>query len=97
MSKAIVNGRKYDTETAQFIVTSREVVHPDNLSRLYRKQNGEYFIQIEGFGCFPSGLEGIMNKCKQHFIPLQTIEAKAFVEEYCDADTYVRLFGDVDE
>lgn len=97
MCKAIVNGRKYDTETAELIVGKHNPIHPSNLSRLYRKQNGEFFAYYECLGNFPNNMEVLVYKAKRNIIPLAETEAKALVEEWCDADEYIRLFGDVDE
>lgn len=43
--KKIINGRKYDTETAAVIGSSKE-----SNETLYRKRTGEYFMYWDGWG-----------------------------------------------
>lgn len=91
--KKIINGKRYDTDTAEFIGT----VHPGQLEywteELYRKRNGEFFLYVIG-GRGPSSKYGSGNA---EIRPLSIKEAQEWVEKYLDADTYEKVFGRVDE
>lgn len=100
--KKIINGKKYDTETA------RELVFWDNgyigsdfsyvEEVLYKKKTGEYFLK--GFG-------GPMSKyAESHgnnvgwgekIIPMSEVEAKKWSEEKLSVYKYEELFGEVEE
>ena len=95
--KAVINSRLYDTKTAQYIGGKANYWHASNRSSLYRKKTGEFFIHNQLCGCLPKSMEALMAKQKNSIIPLTLDEAKALVEEWCSADTYIRLFGDVEE
>ena len=96
--KAVINSKMYDTSTAEYIGGKANYWHPSTKSTLYRKKTGEYFIYNVLCGCLPHSMEeALMTKQKNSIIPLTEEEAKALVEEWCDADTYIRLFGDVEE
>ena len=100
--KKIINGRKYNTETAR-CVGIYEVGVGDNLygfsEELYRKRNGEYFLYGAGgpgskysktIGCNEwSGTEEIT--------PMAYEEARSWAEKHLDADEYEAEFGDVPE
>ena len=96
--KAVINSRLYDTKTALYIGGKANYWYPSSKSTLYRKKTGEYFIYNVLCGCLPDSMkEALMAKQKNSIIPLSEAEAKALVEEWCSADTYIRLFGDVEE
>lgn len=100
--KKIINGRRYDTQTAKLVgYTSYSTPGDFNYwwEGLYRKRTGEFFLQGEG---------GPMSKYSEHLsenewtggqkiIPLSLKEAQEWVERYLDADTYEELFGRVSE
>ena len=89
--KKIIGGKRYDTETAEFIGS----VHPGQLNywreELYRKRNGEFFLY--GIGG-PASKYGSGNA---EIRPLSIKEAQEWVEKYLNADTYEKVFGKVDE
>ena len=96
--KAVINSRLYDTKTAQYIGGASNYWHASNRSSLYRKKTGEYFVYNVLCGCLPDSMkEALYPRQKNSIIPLTEEEAKVLVEEWCDADTYIRLFGDVEE
>lgn len=96
--KAVINSRLYDTSTAQYIGGKANYWHASNRSSLYRKKTGEYFIYNVLNGCLPDSMkEALHLRQKNSIIPLTEEEAKALVEEWCSADTYIQLFGEVDE
>jgi hypothetical protein len=100
--KKIINGRRYDTQTAKLVgYTSYST--PGSLDYwsedLYRKKTGEYFLYGQG---------GPMSKYSRrtgenewsfgHEIrPLTLDEAKAWAEKHLDADIFEAIFGKVEE
>ena len=101
--KKIINGKKYDTNTACFIKSVRCYHGPGNFRNyeedLYLKKTGEFFLcgsggplsryrEEEPFGGWTDG-EGI--------IPLSKEEAREWMEINGDVDEYEGLFGEADE
>ena len=101
--KRIINGRKYDTETATEVHEwSRNA--PSDFDyieeTLYRKRTGEYFIY--GYG-------GPMTRYAKReaygngycfgssIIPVSYDEAREWAEEHMSADEYEAEFGEVPE
>ena len=82
--KKIINGKKYDTNTAEFLFNTYNGV--GRIGKLYRKKNGEFFIshitQWEGES---SSIE-----------PISENEAKELIGE-ANGDMYERIFGEVEE
>lgn len=96
--KAVINSKMYDTSTAQYIGAASNYWHASNRSILYRKKTGEFFIYNQLGGFLPDSMkEALYSKQKNSIIPLTLDEAKALVEEWCTAEEYIRLFGEVDE
>ena len=89
--KKIINGKRYDTETAEFIGS----VHPGQLEywreELYRKRNGEFFLYVIGG---PSSKYGSGNA---EIRPLSIKEAQEWTEKHLSADRYEEIFGKVEE
>ena len=101
--KQIINGKKYDTDTA------KEIAHycaPGSVQdfsyseeTLYRKKTGEYFLYGKGGpasrysrSCGQNQWEG-----DQRIIPFTEYEARAWAERCIDADEYEAIFGEVEE
>ena len=100
--KKIINGRLYSTETA------KEIYAWDNgfygsfryfSEALYQKKTGEFFIFGQG---------GAMSKYAQpcgennwgygeRIIPVSESDARKWMEDHADADTYIEVFGEVEE
>lgn len=79
----IINGRKYDTNTAKEIF---ECTFLDSSSvTLYQKKTGEFFLYYWG------SLSG------ERIEPLTENEAKDWVADKTNADAYEELFGPVEE
>lgn len=101
--KKIINGKLYDTETAEVIgeYTSRYSVgnfkHFEET--LYKKTTGEFFLYGEGGPASPYKElveeHGATNGEK--IIPLSLDEAKKWTEEKLTADEYIAIFGEVEE
>lgn len=100
--KKIINGRLYNTETAT-AVASDSYGYPGDFSywseTLYKKKTGELFLYGEG---------GPYSKYSQEhgdnswgggsaIIPESDFNAKEWVAGHSDADTFIELFGPVDE
>lgn len=99
--KKIINGKKYDTETATLICgfyrgypTDFAHVYED----LYRKKTGEFFIYGEG-GARSKYAQRTGNLwCSGKAItPLSEKEAKSFIEKHGTAEDYEKCFGEVEE
>ena len=91
--KKIINGKKYDTETAAYICGYVFGTYNDlfyNEENLYRKKNGEFFF-------YGYGGPGTSYKCEEIIEPFTESEAKNFIEKYGDVETYEELFGEVEE
>ena len=100
--KKIINGKKYDTETAQCIgsISSNE---GDRLFEayegLYRKKTGEFFLFCSGGPGSKFGKQtGHSNWSGDEFVrPLTYEEAAKWAETNLDGDEYEAIFGEVDE
>lgn len=100
--KKIINGRKYDTDTAQLVAEWSEGYSSDFShveEELYRKRTGEYFLYGYGGpmsryarrasdGNFTGGEE---------IMPLSYDTAREWAERHMDVDSYESEFGEVDE
>ena len=99
--KKIINGKKYDTETAKslFVWCNNSTGFSHCREELYRKKTGEYFLYGEG---------GAMSKYSrscgdnswcggEEIIPMTEANARKWMEEHSDADTFERVFGEVEE
>lgn len=100
--KKIINGRKYDTDTAKIIASySNECPCSDFRffhERLYQKHTKEFFVY--GYGgamskyaetCFDGRTGG------ENIIPLSLDEAKEWVATHSTVEIYETLFGEVAE
>lgn len=104
--KKIIDGKMYDTDTAQYICGYNTGDKDDSEyqeEELYRKKNGEFFVKGRGGEDTVYAYKGMYNY--RHYCPnldyqirpLSECEAKEFVESIADAETYIRLFGEVEE
>ena len=101
--KKIINGKKYDTNTA------REVGYDNNgllysdfcyiEETLYKKKTGEFFL------CGRGGAATKYAECKpgefsgsgKAIVPLTEDEAKKWAEDHLTVEGYERIFGGVEE
>lgn len=100
--KKIINGKRYDTETAEeigFWSTERSVTDFSYCEEtLYRKRTGEFFIHGGGGARTKYAKEEYgMYGWGEAIVPLTEGEAKTWVEQKLDADTYEALFPVEDE
>ena len=100
--KKIINGKKYDTETAGLICRHDNGRIGSDFyyykECLYKKKTGEFFIYEEGgaASCVAEMHNGF--SCGGSRInPISESEAMCFVEKYGTAETYESLFGEVEE
>lgn len=86
--KRIINGKKYDTETAimcgEFLMSSFVSDCVEHIV-LYRKTNGEYF-----FYRYMESEHGFIE-------PTTEVKAKKWSEQFLSADEYESIFGEVSE
>lgn len=100
--KKIINGKKYDTDTAASIAeASWGGGYSDfhwTSETLYKKRTGEYFLFGEGGPA--SGYaknEGFGWCAGEEIRPMTEAEAKDWAEQHMDADDYEAAFGPVPE
>ena len=101
--KKIINGRMYDTETAEKIEEWDNGIYGNDFrsceETLYKKKTGEYFIYGSGGAnskySIPCGSNG--RSGSSDIIPLTKDEAKIWMEEKGDPDAYTKEFGEVPE
>ena len=96
--KKIINGKRYDTETAEKIGVwdnARSISDFDCCEEtLYRKRTGEFFIHGGGGARTKYAKEEYgMYGWGEAIVPLTEDEAKTWVEKNLDADTYEALFA----
>ncbi len=100
--KKIINGKKYDTETAIEIAQYWNHLSPTDFAnlyeKLYRKKTGEYFLFGEGGPMTKYAKScGSNSWCSgKAIIPLTLKEAKEWVEEY-ENSSYEEIFGETEE
>jgi hypothetical protein len=101
--KKIINGKKYNTETATMLADRWNGRAGGDFGRvyeeLYRKKTGEYFIYGEG-GAMTKYSMSAGNNCwtgGEMIIPLTEAEAREWAEKWVDADKYEEIFGEVEE
>lgn len=101
--KKIINGKKYDTETAKQIGVFanagswRDFEHIEEA--LYLKKSGEYFLHGEGGPQTKYAVSEGQNSWTggQKIMPLSYDNAKEWAEENLTADEYEAAFGVVED
>lgn len=101
--KKIINGKKYDTDTAQELGTYEYGLPGDYRyfnEMLYCKKNGEYFLYGEGGPASkyaaPAQEIGTTVNGKD-IVPLTVDSAKKWAEKHLEVDEYEDIFGEVSE
>lgn len=96
--KKIINGSRYDTDTAKHIGSASSTALPGDFdyweSDLYRTKAGKYFLYRQGFG-YP--VEDNHLGFGSEIIPLDESTARQWAEKCLDADKYEAAFGAVTE
>ena len=100
--KKVINGKRYDTETAQAMgefeySTSGDFHHWYEC--LYRKKTGEYFLYGSGGPMSKYAEQTGLNNWSggEAITPLTYKEAQQWAEEYLSGEDYEEIFGEVDE
>ena len=99
--KKIINGRKYDTTTAEEVAESSHSYKSEYdyyEETLYRKRTGEYFLYGYGHGDskYAKQVCGDFGPGSD-IIPLSYEQARAWAERELSADEYESAFGEVTE
>jgi hypothetical protein len=95
--KKVINGKRYNTESAQFC-GDREYGYPRDFDHvyeaLYQKRTGEFFLYGSGGPRSKYAEEISMNSWSggESIIPLTDDEAKEWAEKYLDGDDYEKIF-----
>ena len=100
--KKIINGRKYDTDTAKKIGSYYNGLSCTDFSylseTLYQKRTNEFFVHGKGGALSRYGLRcGRGMTDGEAIVPLSESAAKEWVEEHSCVEVYEELFGKVDE
>lgn len=101
--KKIINGKKYDTDTAKEVGYSNNGLLSTDIDyieeTLYQKKTGEFFLYGEGGARTEyADYRGEMSSCHGcKIVPLTVKEAKKWAEEYLTAEEYEEIFGEVEE
>jgi len=102
--KAIINGRKYDTETASELATARN----RNFQwgdfqaweeTLYVKRTGEFFLYGKGGAAtkYATPVGHHSSASGDSIVPLTEEDAKRWAERHLRAETYEEIFGECEE
>ncbi len=100
--KKIINGKRYDTDTAK-ILGSVGYSHPGDFNfwveRLYRKKTGEFFLHGFGGPLSKYARRTGLNEWSggEEIRPLTFREAQKWVEENLEVEEYEEIFGEVEE
>ena len=100
--KKIIGGKKYDTDTAQFL-GERSHSNPSDFGyvyeALYRKRTGEYFLYGSGNAASKYAETVGQNEWSgsEKIMPLTEEAARRWGEKYLDGDDYEAIFGKTEE
>lgn len=100
--KKIINGKRYDTETAESIGVD-SYSNPGDFrhwrEELFRKRTGEFFLYGAGGPMSQYAEQVELNSWSggSKLIPLSYEQAQKWVEKHLDADVYEELFGVVED
>lgn len=101
--KKIINGKKYDTETAKKVGCAYSSVSRRDFSfweeELYKKKTGEFFLYGSGGPASRYSKAVDMNTWSgdERIIPLTEDKAKKWCEKNLDVEEYEEVFGEVKE
>lgn len=101
--KKIINGKKYDTETANQIGYHSNTDNKGDFrwwgEALYQKKTGEFFIHGEGNAASKYARSISANAwCgDERIIPLTLDDAKEWAAKFMEVDEYEKIFGEVEE
>lgn len=97
--KKYINGKKYDTKTAQAVGSWSNNVRGFGWieETLYRKKTGEFFIHGEGGAAtgYARNVDGNMRAGGEAIRPLSFDEAREWAENKLTGDEYEQIFGEI--
>lgn len=103
MTKEIINGKLYNTETATLVGEWWNKYSTNDFKyceeKLYLKRTGEYFLHGEG-GPLSQYRESCGNNTwgyGEEITPLSEQEAMQWAEKHLSVNKYIALFGEVAE
>lgn len=98
----VINGKRYNTDTAQ-LMGEHSYGYPGDFDyvseELYRKQTGEFFIHGEGGAHTSYAVAVGQNSWSggERITPLSYAEAQKWAEEHLGGEEYDKIFGAVDD
>ena len=97
MTKKVINGKMYNTDTAKLIESFSHKYRNDFeyfKEELYQKKTGEFFIDGEGGAASKYAEDGATGGRNFGFklVPLTETEAQEWVEKRADAELYEELW-----
>ena len=100
--KKIINGRRYDTDSAKALAEASYSNRSDfNFweETLYRKSTGEFFLYGEGGPASRYATAVGQNSWSggSRIMPMSTQEARSWAEKNLSGDEYEKIFGSVEE
>lgn len=100
--KKIINGKKYDTDTATWVGEYWNGLSDKDFrylsEDLYLKKTGEFFLMGDGGALtIYSNSNGSQSWGVSKIIPLTKKEAREWAEEHLGFDEYVEFFGEPEE
>ena len=101
--KKIINGRRYDTDTAKCMGGDYANCPRNDFNyweeTLYRKNTGEFFLHGEGGPASKYATSVGLNSWGggERIMPLSLEAAQRWAEEHLDGDEYEKIFGVIEE
>lgn len=101
--KKIINGKKYDTETATKKASAYASCSMSDFGyweeELYQKRTGEFFLYGHGGPASKYSVTVGQNEWSggEKLIPLSMEAAQKWAEKHLDGDEYEEIFGEVEE
>lgn len=96
--KKIINGKRYNTETATLLASADNGFGVTDVERteeeLYQKKTGEFFLygKSNPGGSYATIVPGGARMAGEGIRPITRDEAKQWAEKYLEADEYEELF-----
>jgi len=99
----IINGKKYNTETAEQVGFYRNRYGRNDFNwleeTLYKKRTGEFFLFGEGGPAshYCTWIDNNNRTSGEKIVPLTFEEARKWAEKHLEVEEYEEIFGEVDE
>lgn len=100
--RSIINGKKYDTNTANLLLEWDNGLRTDFRfcsECLYKKNNGEFFIAGEGgpLSKYAESCDGGCLSEGERIVPITEMRARRWAETHASTDEFEEIFGEVEE